>query len=686
MRRSSWFWFSLACSTFVLGACASSHPSGPGEDAGAADAASIDAATLDAPALDAGPPDAIPCVPSPDGEVCNGNDDDCDGTTDENFVGVGIACDVGVGECVNSGVTVCTADGTGTECGAQPLTPGAELCGTGLDEDCDELVDEGFPDLNTGCSAGAGECFATGINVCSASGLSTQCNAVPGDSHAETCDGDDEDCDGFIDEDFQINQACDGAADTDLCSEGVWACNGSGGRVCTDNTASTFDLCGGGDEDCDPTSGDGSEDGEVGQGCDGSDGDRCVEGVKLCTQGNLVCTDNTGTTYDLCGGGNEDCDDTTADGSADPQVNQTCDGADTDQCREGVRVCTTGNLVCSDNTGSTVDLCGNGDEDCDPNSGDGSGDPQVGQPCDGTQDTERCEEGLRVCTSGQLSCTDSTGSTIDTCNGADDDCDGTSNDGTEDPQYDQPCDGGDTDHCNEGLRGCVNGSLSCNDNTGSTVDLCNGLDDDCDVTTGDGAGDPQLNTTCDGADGDSCGEGTRGCTSGNLVCSDNTGTTTELCNGDQVDENCNGQTDEGWIVDDAPACSAPYNIGTMSGDSGNPTLSDSWYNDEFDVFRLTENDNGIVYLSAHIDLYSPPGVDYDLYVYCVSCSAVMGSSTAGGWGGHHDTFDVRNDDDWGSTDDFNILVEVRYYSSNRCANWTLTVTGNTAASSNNCDP
>ena len=258
-------------------ACSTGTPQGTGEHDAAVEVPDA--------SIDGGPPDAIPCNPDPDGETCNGTDDDCDGTVDENFAGVGDPCEVGVGECVNAGTTVCTADGLGTECGVEPLTPGAELCGTNHDEDCDGNTDEGFPDLGTPCHTGAGECFATGVMVCSNTGMTTTCNAVPGDTHDELCNGDDDDCDGDVDEDFHINESCDGGADSDLCHEGVWACTAGGGRVCTDDTSSTFDLCGGGDEDCDATSGDGSEDGRVGEGCDGGDGDMCIEGVRRMRHG-----------------------------------------------------------------------------------------------------------------------------------------------------------------------------------------------------------------------------------------------------------------------------------------------------------------------------------------------------------------------------------------------------------------
>lgn len=42
-----------------------------------------------------------------------------------------------------------------------PCTPTAEVC-DGLDNDCDEAVDEDVADIVTECSAGVGACFAEG--------------------------------------------------------------------------------------------------------------------------------------------------------------------------------------------------------------------------------------------------------------------------------------------------------------------------------------------------------------------------------------------------------------------------------------------------------------------------------------------------------------------------------------------
>jgi hypothetical protein len=87
-----------------------------------------------------------------------------------------------------------------------------------------------------------------------------------------------------------------------------------------------------------------------------------------------------------------------------------------------------------------------------------------------------------------------------------------------------------------------------------------------------------------------------------------------------------------------------------------------------------------------VQLYSPPGVDFDLYVYCFDCGGgLAGSSTVTGTTGHWDTVYIRNEDDWGFSDDFGIVIEIRHKSSSRCAYWELTVTGNTVVSTQTCN-
>ncbi|MCA9543892.1 MAG: hypothetical protein KC613_05860, partial [Myxococcales bacterium] len=69
-------------------------------------------------------------------ERCNGRDDDCDGLADEDFATLGAACTVGEGLCAADGFIACNAEGEAA-CAAPPPAAGPELCGDGVDNDCD---------------------------------------------------------------------------------------------------------------------------------------------------------------------------------------------------------------------------------------------------------------------------------------------------------------------------------------------------------------------------------------------------------------------------------------------------------------------------------------------------------------------------------------------------------------------
>lgn len=166
-------------------------------------------------------------------------------------------------------------------------------------------------------------------------------------------------------------------------------------------------------------------------------------------------------------------------------------------------------------------VCGNGTvegaETCD------DGNTASGDGCSATCQSEGCTPSSEV------------------CDGIDNDCDGMTDEGN--PGGGAACDGPDTDLCAEGTTTCISASLVCNDTTGSTVDMCNGSDDDCDAASADGSEDPQNGVLCDGEDSDFCTEGTKSCVGGSMTCNDSTGSNVEFCF-DGADNDCDGLTDQ----------------------------------------------------------------------------------------------------------------------------------------------
>jgi len=74
-------------------------------------------------------------------ELCNGIDDDCNIVVDETF-DVDETCYEGIGECRAQGVKICSEDQLGTVCNAVPLLPSEEICGDGLDNNCNGEIDD----------------------------------------------------------------------------------------------------------------------------------------------------------------------------------------------------------------------------------------------------------------------------------------------------------------------------------------------------------------------------------------------------------------------------------------------------------------------------------------------------------------------------------------------------------------
>ncbi|HBV58297.1 MAG TPA: hypothetical protein DEB73_03500, partial [Candidatus Magasanikbacteria bacterium] len=153
-----------------------------------------------------------------DTESCNNIDDDCNGQIDEDLT-QSTSC--GVGACFgNTGFTTCVAGAYVNDTCDSLSGATAESC-NGLDDDCDEAVDEDFPLLSDDCDGGDSDECENGTYTCKLDGLGVECvneepEGFPG--YEEVCDDEDNDCDGVIDED-DVCSSCNNPLDDLVCGQ-----------------------------------------------------------------------------------------------------------------------------------------------------------------------------------------------------------------------------------------------------------------------------------------------------------------------------------------------------------------------------------------------------------------------------------------------------------------------------------
>jgi hypothetical protein len=145
--------------------------------------------------------------------------------------------------------------------------------------------------------------------------------------------------------------------------------------------------------------------------------------------------------------------------------------------------------------------------------------------------------------------------------------------------------------------------------------------------------------------------------------------------------------DSGTACATSIGCQTATSIGTISGDTNGPSATSTGDTETWLQLNVTENDNSIfaVPMKLKVVLDSPPGENFDLYVFMgtapgqVQCSNVTGQSTNPA--GQPQEVDLE----WGETgtfangiDDSEVASIQIKSASGTCqtgANWTLTATG-----------
>ncbi|MDB4987980.1 MAG: symbB, partial [Myxococcaceae bacterium] len=128
-----------------------------------------------------------------------GGDDDCDGMLDEDFKPFTSTC--GSGVCMSSGTVTCSSGVSHDSCAPTAPTMSMDTTCNGLDEDCSGTADEDYVTVVSSC--GFGVCKQAGAVSCAAGKTRDSCvvGRPTSDHDGPPANGLDDDCDGLVDED-----------------------------------------------------------------------------------------------------------------------------------------------------------------------------------------------------------------------------------------------------------------------------------------------------------------------------------------------------------------------------------------------------------------------------------------------------------------------------------------------------
>ncbi len=186
---------------------------------------------------------------------CDGLDNDCDGQTDEALAPPGDLVCAGVGLCADA--TAACVEGAWACVFPEGYAPDGESVCDGLDEDCDAVIDENIAGCT--CAGGARRPCGRAVGACSEGeqvcdgGTWGSCSGVT--PREEACDGVDNDCDGAVDD--GVANACGGcgAAPLEVCDGADQDCDGRVDEgvvnACGQCGEAPVEVCNGADDDCD---------------------------------------------------------------------------------------------------------------------------------------------------------------------------------------------------------------------------------------------------------------------------------------------------------------------------------------------------------------------------------------------------------------------------------------------------